>query len=213
MSFPVAPGIGLCGWFDVGGSGTETSLIERWSTACLLPHPLNVELLIPPKPPSACRPANAVVYPRVVLLPTLTEPWSKISVNGADIERRGGVRAPRRAVIDALLPAFVMGEIIGEEDRALTRGITLDRYDIGRNFIILMLLLLIIVLFSYYQGWPVFALIYWLLWSWKIFFQTHFKNIFFQRCHLLAYHIKISNLAKYQRVKKKKQSYSMADII
>ena len=94
----------------------DTSLIER-TIGALLPHPLTVPVvaLVVIKPVG--RPANAVAYPRE----PPNDPWSlplEIMDVSGEMERRVGMREPMMGL-----------KTMGDEERALTRGITFDRYD------------------------------------------------------------------------------------
>ena len=113
----------------MGGSGTDTSLIDRTNDA-LLPLLLRVPISsVTPAPPR--RPANAVAYPRVPPIEPWSLPLGSTDAN-ADRDRRGGV--PARRATAALLPEVAVGDLMGlktmgDDDLARTKGITLDKYD------------------------------------------------------------------------------------
>ena len=114
----------------MGGSGTVTSLIDRTNDASL-PLLLTVTISsVTPVPPR--RPANAVAYPRVPPIEPWSLPLGSTDAN-ADRDRRGGVPA-RRATAAVPLPEVAVGDLMGlktmgDEERARTKGITLDKYD------------------------------------------------------------------------------------
>lgn len=107
----------------MGASGTDTSLIKRTNDFLLLPQPLIV-----PKLPSNGE-VNAVAYPRVLLLLPNDNPLSLPLDNSGEMERKGGVRARDIAVVLVELVIEWFNPTIGDDDLALTNGMTFDKYD------------------------------------------------------------------------------------